>query len=648
MGCSKSRFMKSLLLLILGSACCLAAEASPGKAALEFLQQVRAGQVNLDPGKGTAISPYVAERKRLSIAVRLQRLAQDLGNGDLELGREKVEGNLAGVLVWKANGFDPSQMQVFAVALVQRNGSWLPAPVPASFENCGIHYLPETRARMKSLESWMLEGKVRDLALLRDKSIARMRSGIEQHLSREALAKMNAREAFERFMQACAQRNTHEIMGLVGGLSATLPEDWPLRAGSIEEATSGTHATGPWRLLMSPNVMRITVELDEEFGPLHASIACLDPHGIPAVGKQKPRIDLVHLKLERSSDGLWQVVVPEHFWLGQLPTKTHNEDLDRDLLDRIAVELRKQCPAQPQGDAPSARKALVQAMQGKRFADLLRITAIPKDPKAGRNAVLRAAEAWGSLHHLAENDQPASAHHLMDLALEVDGDRAAILVHAFSARKPDRYDPHVLFLQQDSDGWMWMPNADDDTLKRFQAWNDRITREQREAWRSRMLQDCPVIDQLGKEAVSDQEAEALVKRWMVAIEAGDIPGALAQCALLDGPDSSKTLLRNLGYEVVDALRKEGKGLICHVIRKGAWAGVGTQPRNPETRAHSFYPVVSTPKGPRILLEIDLIASSGRGREFLNRTSLNRAEKLGQEAATELAELFQDHCRKSLD
>lgn len=642
-----THLMRCLLLLILATGCCLAEESNPGKAALDFLQDVREGKINLDPGRGTAISPYVGEGKRLSIAVRLKRLAQDLGGGQLELGREKVEGDLAGVLVWKADGFDPSQMQVFAVGLVQRNGRWLPAPVPASFENCGIHYLPETRARMKSLQSWMLEGKVRDLDQLRAKSIERMRSGIEQHLSRKTLSKLEPREVLNRFLKACAERNPHEIMGLMGGLSANLPENWALRAGSIGDATSGAHATGPWRLLMSPNVMRITVDLDDEFGPLHASIACLDPHGAPSAGKEKPRIDLVHLKLQRSPDGLWQVEVPDHFWLGQTTRGNQSDELDRDLLDRFAAELRKQYPAQPMPDAPTARKTLVEAMRGTRFPELLRITEIPEEPEAGRKAVLRAAEAWGSLHHLSENEQPASAHHLMDLALEVDNGQAAVLVHAFSARKPDRYDPHVLFLDQSDEGWMWMPNADADTLKRFQAWNDQVTRDQREAWRHQMLQDCPVLDQLQEPAVSDKEANALLERWMKAIEAGDIATALDQCALLKGEDSSKTLLRNLGYEVIDALRKDGKGLISHVLRKGPWVGVGTKPRNPETRAHSFYPVVNTPKGPRILLEIDLIASSGRGREFLNRTSLNRAEKLGQQHAAELAELFQEHCRKCL-
>ena len=141
-----------------------------------------------------------------------------------------------------------------------------------------------------------------------------------------------------------------------------------------------------------------------------------------------------------------------------------------------------------------------------------------------------------------------------------------------------------------------------------------------------------------------RELRPVVERLISAIENGDLLTSLEQCARLDLEDSNKVLLRNLGYEVVDALRGEGNGLVKHTLRKGAWAGVGTHPRNRETQVFDMFPVVNTSKGPRILLEIDLIASSGRGREFLNRTSLTRAAKLGEDKANPIAELFEEHCR----
>ncbi len=639
-----------LICLLLAATCgpLFAAEASPGKAALAYLEQVREGKINLDPDKATAISPHVLEQKRMSIASRLKRLSQDLGKGKLELGSERVEGDLAGVLVWKADGFDPSQMQVIALGMVKRDGKWLPAPVPASFENCGIGYRPNSREVIKTLESWMLSGQVKDLAMLREKSIARMRADIQKHLTREELAKMKPREVMDHFLDACSRRNSHEIMGLVGGLSNTLPENWAVRANSIEDATSDLQQPGPWRLLMSPNVLRAIVDTDEEGGPLHASIACLDPQIIANTSQREPQIELIHLKLEKSPDGLWQVDVPQYFW--QQPDKrstASHQELDRDLLNRFAKEVRKQYPAQHQSTVEKSREALIKALQSQTFSNILSVTDIPDNPISGRKAILRAAEAWGSLHSLADVDNPASAYLLLDLDMKVQGDEAGILVHAFSARKPDRYDPHALYLSKQDKGWLWSPNPREETLESFKKWSDDATKEQREGWRNKLLADCPVVTKLDQPAPSEEEAKAVVERWIKAIESGDVLTGLEQCARLDLEDSSKVVLRNLGYEVVDALRKEGKGSVKHVLSEGPWAGVGTHPRNPQTRSFSMYPVVNTSKGPRILLEIDLIASSGRGREFLNRTSLTRAGKLGNEVFKPISGIFEEHCRKCL-
>ena len=289
----------------------------------------------------------------------------------------------------------------------------------------------------------------------------------------------------------------------------------------------------------------------------------------------------------------------------------------------------------------------MEPLQQNQFSDLLEITNIPGDPTEGREAILRAAEAWGSLHGLTDDQNPASAYLLLDLDMEVKDDGAGVLVHAFSARKPDRYDPHALYLHRQKDGWLWSPNPTEETLEAFKAWSEKATMEQREGWRLNLLSDCPVVTKLDKPAPTEEEAKAVVETWIKAIESGDVLTGLKQCARLDLEDSSKVMLRNLGYEVVDALRKEGKGSVKHVLSKGSWAGVGTHPRNPQTRSYSMYPVVSTDQGPKVLLEVDLIASSGRGREFLNRTSLTRAGKLGDEASESIAEIFEEHCRKSL-
>jgi hypothetical protein len=58
-------------------------------------------------------------------------------------------------------------------------------------------------------------------------------------------------------------------------------------------------------------------------------------------------------------------------------------------------------------------------------------------------------------------------------------------------------------------------------------------------------------------------------------------------------------------------------------------------------SYPLYPVVETAQGPRILLEIDLFASSNRGREFLNKAALERLQKFSP-LANELRPLCTRH------
>ena len=123
------------------------ASSDPAKVAIDFLEKVRVGKLDLEPGGDTALSPQTANEKKLEIAKRIERIARDLGNDPLEVGEVKLDDNFGAVLVRKIGGFDPSRMQVFPIALVKHGTEWSAAPVPASFENVGAGYAVALRKR---------------------------------------------------------------------------------------------------------------------------------------------------------------------------------------------------------------------------------------------------------------------------------------------------------------------------------------------------------------------------------------------------------------------------------------------------------------------------------------------------------------------
>ncbi len=58
------RAVKGFLFLILGLLPSLAFASGPGTAALDFLEKVRKGELNLDPGGDTALQKHTTEGKR--------------------------------------------------------------------------------------------------------------------------------------------------------------------------------------------------------------------------------------------------------------------------------------------------------------------------------------------------------------------------------------------------------------------------------------------------------------------------------------------------------------------------------------------------------------------------------------------------------
>ena len=66
-------------------------------------------------------------------------------------------------------------------------------------------------------------------------------------------------------------------------------------------------------------------------------------------------------------------------------------------------------------------------------------------------------------------------------------------------------------------------------------------------------------------------------------------------------------------------------------------------QQPGKLSFPFYLVVRTPSGPRLLAEVDLIAAGNQGRDFLNRTAIQRLENhASPDALAELRDLYSQH------
>ena len=128
--------------------------------------------------------------------------------------------------------------------------------------------------------------------------------------------------------------------------------------------------------------------------------------------------------------------------------------------------------------------------------------------------------------------------------------------------------------------------------------------------------------------------------WLTAIRAGNVAEALALTAWLDPELSPTRLLRNLGYEISGARKATSAAAILAVTRGTTWTTVAVRANIGDKPGIPIYPVINTPAGPKLLIEVDWFANSERGREFLNDTALSHLRnQVAAPLADELHDLF---------
>jgi hypothetical protein len=624
-----------LLLLLVVTAAARAASSDPGHAALDFLEKVRQRTINLEPGGDTALSPQTAPEKKSQIARRLGRLARDLGDDPLEIGVVKLDETFAAVLVRKTGSFDPRQLQVFPVALVRHDGGWQAAPVPASFENAGVGYTIPLKKRLTNLEDWMLRQQIVELEKLRAESTSRMRERIETRLTENDLRRYSASEVADHFLAACQQKDTLTVLGLVGGLATPLPEDWLARLKAVDLAmTTQVNAAQPWRLLTAPEVVRLRIGEKLATRRSVISLAYLDPAGRDK-GSERPRIQTTTLSLTQSKNGLWQVDLPTHLLSS---TQANPDDADLELINTFPAKWTQAHPPTPQASAMLTQQALISALGNATLPALLRLSKLPPNPENARHTLTEAALIWWRLH------APSVVCHAIPLGFQAHDSRAVAMFGFVSARDPDQLEIQALYLEKSALGWLWNPSPTPALSDPFQEWVSAQIHEWSGKWQQTLFAESPVVAKPGElPPPAAEEARKCLTAWLDTIHRGDLPSSLKLTARLDPVGSTSTVLKNLGYEIASARQNTSPPEITRIHSGKTWTAVGVKIQEQGKLSFPLYLVVSTLSGPRLLAEVDLIATGNQSRDFLNRTAIQRLEgHASPDALAELRELHSQH------
>jgi hypothetical protein len=636
--------MKALAVLVLlaVSGAPLRAAGGPGESALAFLRGLTRENGVFAVGD-TAISPETPEQRRADIAERLSRLGRAIRPDDLRVLDEKVDGELAAVLVSQITDFDSNSVQVHAVGMVKSAGQWRPAPLPSSFDNTGLSFRPGFLPRIKALEDWMLRVRGEQLVRLKDDAFALLFDEMRKLRSPDELHEATPERLAADFLKALEARSLPGVLALLGGLESPRPAEWDETFQAVARVLRRPEIEHPeWRLLAAPEAARAIVMTEQDGEDGLVSIVALDPAGD---FEARPRPRAVHLPFVRSVGGLWRIRLPRELLMPAAPgVSTADDDgaFDADLVAAFPGKLRDALPAVPEATSRGAAESLLVALRAPSFEALAPRLDLEAESAVALDGMNRAARLWQRFHL----PDLAAAPVLLDL--HESGDDACALVQVFSARLPVPPAVQVLFFQRGAAGWLANPGfsgeaglAQAKDRAALERWSGPALAARGRDWAAGLLPRLGGIP--ADSAPTEDEARQVVSGWRDAIVAGDVGGMLARSACFDDTAGVSRLLRNTGYELAACQRGEFLG----VHRVGRWAAVSMRvpPAAGDDSADSFplFVVVATGSGPRVLPELDLFDPLARGRELLNRQVwLRLAERLPDGAREELETIFQKH------
>jgi len=644
-----------------GSGSVLAIE--PGEEALAFLVDLRDEEQAPDQLlEDSVLSPHTGEIRRSAISQRLSRLGRYLRENhyELKVADEKRDDDLAAVVLTAVSKHDPLEVDVFAFGLRgKKDARWRMAPVPGSFDNVDLGYDEVLEKRTEALEMWMGAERLVRLRALQEEVLAALRKRMSEAVPRARIEASNPVELVTAFAKACREGNLPAAMVFLGQFEGELTEEDRLLQRVISLGLQGRDRRSYWRLLTSPDVVRVAVKEDGG-DDLDAEVALLmfDPNR----GRPVSLVRFVLLYVGKR----WTIELPSGLRLADEDRVTFQRallreqdyDEDNELRSKFEEQFEKQYEPLRAATLKEAGDRIEAILREGSLEDLFRFVYRSEDLSGPerRTAYRYLGAFWNEVH---EESKVASGGKLLEVIGHED---AGVLVFQLISTAQIELNLTPLLLIRDDKGWAISPGVttggnyakldegkrgrQDEVRRRFEAQKDELTRKATTELLGRFVEASP---QEGK-VVGKKEASQLVKKFRNFLREGKLLESFECGALLDPEEGARAALKAMSYEYRGARHpRSTPDREIHVQGEKAWAavtlrvdsGLGVAPDYP------MYLVVATSEGPRIVVDVGLRLATNKGREVLNRRVWERIEEQLEEPESALVRsLFEGHVEQS--
>ncbi len=648
--------------LLLSALASSALALEPDDVALDFLRRLQEDENPVSElFEETVISPQTGTIRRVVIAKRLERVGRYLRENqyEFEILDEKRDGEFAAVILSAISQHDPLDVEVFALGLRRdKEDSWAVAPVPGCFDNVHLGYDEELEQRVDALEGWMGSARLSKLRDLHRSALQRFRERMNKAVPRALLEESNPAKLVSEFVAACGEGNLAAAMVLLGQFEGEMVEEDRDLQRVMSRGLQGLDHRKHWRLLTSPNVVRLVVQ-DDPGDDVDAEVSLLifDP-------SERETVNLVRFVLLRLGKR-WIIELPLSLRLADQDRLTFQRALwrerdedDEALRNQFERYFEKRNEGRRAQSLQDAGTQIERVLREGTLAEFFRF--VHRSEKLSESERRRAyrylGEFWSKIH---QDSKAASDGELIEV---IEHEDAGVLVfHLISTANFERLNLVSLVLMKDESGWAIVPGVttaanyeelpkeqrahQDEVVAMFNGQKKELSKKAGAELMKRFVSAIPAEGVV----VSRKEAAAVVKKFRGLLREGRLLACFECCALLDLEEGAWEALKSLSYEYKGALQAKAPDREVNVHGDTPWAAVTLRVDSGTGREPDFpmYLVLATKEGPRIVVDVGLRLATNKGREVLNRRVWKRIdEQLEEKESALVRSLFEGHVEHS--
>ncbi len=626
--------------------------------ALDFFQKIAAEPTSLEVDGDLALSPFCGPEKRKLIQTRWAERGAWLRDGGFKLSPmlEKVDGEIAAVLLGASNLENPELSLVIALGLVKVENAWRVSPLEGCFDNSGRGFQAVMRSRVQALERWMVEKKLKGSLELRAAEQRRFRQRMKGLVAEEKLRLEDPEEVLIEFLKAAQAGEAEQLLVWQGILEREqLPDrDWERDIRATRLGVKSVDLDSAWHVLRSNKVMKVIVEGQGDREDANYLVSFLSSFRADPL---RETLHPVRFQMRMTDQG-WRIKLPAFLAYDHDELAVHREAFDesfewedRRSASEMAYVFEAENEAIRAEDASQVLKGVVADLRegnldrflcrhyreaerfeengegGQKGEGELGEGELELDPeKIGERRMERYREAltwWGEALGRKETAEVNlwKTYQEGDLFLgvfEVGADE--------SGWKPKLLE---IWLTRDDEGWLLLPGMgtplDHSVAASLSGQVRKITAQfkaEREKFRVKFIAgflDEFQLDHPAGAAVGEVEGLKFIENWMQVARDGSVADLLKISAVLKRPEDGEGFMRGLGYLRLAAGSPQGVKRILGSRSDGRFRAFSVMLNTRAEREPllALLMVAPTRGGYALLVDVEFPFETNRGLEVLN-------------------------------